>query len=284
MSEFKTFIISLLKRGNINNKHIKQFTDYECMQQFQTAFTHKSFDPDNNWELAELIGDGIVNFSVINYLREWNPQIISVKYLTRLKHNITSKKELARMAENAGFWKFIIMSDELVEKFEAMTIDYKHKNKEYLSMLEDTFEAFIGTVKIIVDEKIGADDFSIGPSVCYNIIKTFLSKLDISLKYNDVFDAKTRYKELCDRRGWEFGSAMKTREIYVNSKRNFETQVIGYPFGNKKKEEDNKECLVVIQLQIKIDTENEAAEQALSILKTQYDIFDIPPNPYHKRN
>lgn len=282
-NDFRAFIISLLKRGNIKQSHLQQFTTERYIKQFQTAFTHKSFDPNENYELAELIGDSIVNYSVIRYLREWDPNIVSVKYLTRLKHNLTSKKVLATMAESYGFIHHIRMSDELKEKFESMTPNYKHRNDMYMSILEDCFEAFLGTVSIVIDENVGIR--GIGTEICYTIVKKFLKEINISLKYEDVFDAKTRFKELCDKRGWVFKSSMKTQEIFNDmGKRLYQTVVIGYPYGSKQKCQDNQATLACEDAPIKIEAENKAAESALDTLKKTHNIYDIPPNPYHTQN
>ena len=286
-SNFKNFITSLLKRGNIGNKHMEKYTSEENLKLFQIAFTHKSYDPDVNYELPELIGDGIVNFSVTNYLREWDPNIVSVKYLTRLKHNITSKKELATIAEKAGFWDHILISDELSEKFKPMTLDYKHKNKEYMSLLEDSFEAFIGTVKLVIEKY--SDVETIGVTICYQIIKSFLKEIKISLKYEDIFDAKTRFKELCDKRGWDFSTAMKTRDAHEQVttdivRRMFEVTVYGYPLGSKAKEDNNRIILACLKRPIKMDAQNDAAEASLTLLKNRYNIFDIPQDPYTRKN
>lgn len=282
---FENFICSLVKRANVKNPEIVIKNNLEM---FELAFTHKSIDIDNNYELLELVGDVIVNYSVVNYLREWNEKIVSVKYLTRLKHNIISKKELGLIAERAGFFEYIKMSEELRENFSKMTSDYRHKNKEYMSILEDTLEAFIGAVKIVF-EKDTKQRFpflseGVGMTVSYNIIKSFLQTINISLEYKDIFDAKTRYKELCDKRGWSFPTAMKTEEIFENEKRLYSVTVIGYPFGDRKKEEINKKILTNCKMSLKIDAQNFAAETALTILKETYNIYDIPPNPYHKLN
>ncbi len=279
--DFKNFIISLLKRGNINDSNIKKLTDEKAMELFQLAFTHKSYDPDNNYELVELMGDVIVNLCIIKYLRKWDPNIISVKYLTRLKHNISSKKELALMAENAGFWKHIRISKEIQEQLDNHPIEWKHKNSEYMSILEDTFEAFLGTVDYIIESHLNKD---IGVIICYKIVRSFLLELNISLRYEDIFDAKTRFKELCDKRGWNFSTAMKTQIKEENDRKVYVVTVIGYPFGNKKKEKDNEFELVVTSMPFKMESQNVAAENALKILKNQYNIYDIPPDPYCRRN
>lgn len=281
--EFRQFITSLLKRGKLNKKHLEEYTDEEGMKKFQTAFTHKSFDRENNYELVELIGDVVVNYSIINYIREWDPKIVSVKYLTRLKHNITSKKELAKIAENAGFLAHIKMSDELKETFEQIVNGKRIRDEDYMSVLEDTFEAFIGTVKILVDERTGFE--GAGVAVAYQIIKSFLQTMDISLQYEKVFDAKTRLKELCDKRGWVFNrNIILTREVKTDEEKYYETTIWGYPYGNKRQEDANKEKLAFVKEHLKGDSQNKAAEMALHVLKSRFGIYDIHPNPYERIN
>ena len=280
-NDFRQFIISLLKRGNIKKSRMGEFTGVKCLKMFQTAFTHKTYDADDNYELVELIGDSIVNYSVIRYLREWDSKIVSVKYLTRLKHNITSKKELALIAEKAGFFKYIRMGEDLTIKFQAMNQDFKHNNKDYKSILEDSFEAFIGTVSILVDKETGVS--GTGTEIGYRIIKSFLKESSISLDYKDVFDAKTRYKELCDKRGWDFKHAMNIQEVNEN-KRYFKVEVIGYPYGNKVKNENNKAVLAHVVGPIKVNVQNNACSAALKILEGVHNIYDLPPNPYKQQN
>ena len=38
----------------------------------------------------------------------------------------------------------------------------------------------------------------VGNAICYNIIKSLFNEVEISLKYEDLFDAKTRLKEIFD--------------------------------------------------------------------------------------
>lgn len=280
-NEFKNFIQNLLRKGNLNEKHILKFTNKENIRLFVNAFTHKTFDAEENYELPEFLGDTTVNWAIARYIREWDSKIVSVKYLTRLKHNISSKKQLALIAHNAGFMCHIRIGEELQEKFIDMENNIKLKNKDYLSVLEDTFEAFIGTVEHIIEKHLGVVGSGMG--ICYNIIKSFLDQIHISLRYEDIFDAKTRFKELCDKRGWDFKSTMSTSESYEDGRKIYTVKVIGYPFGNKKKEEENKGELAEITLPIKIEAQNKAAEKALTKLK-KYDIWDPPPNPYQTKN
>lgn len=281
---FRDFITSLLKRGNLGNTHLNLFTDDEAMKVFELAFVHSSVDLINNYQLLELVGDTIVNASVIMYLREWNPKIISVKYLTRLKHNIISKKELALLAEKSGFWNNIKMNTETRDRFASMTLEQKHDSDDYLSLLEDTFEAFIGAVNQIVDQKKKKD--GLGFSVCYAIIKSFLNETVISLEYDKIFDSKTIFKELCDKKGWDFKTCFESREDHRvdDAPKSFTVKCFGYPFGDQTKNPANRELLAVVSGHIKMRTENKCAEEALMVLKRKYGIELIPPNPYERVN
>ena len=62
-------------------------------------------------------------------------------------------------------------------------------------LLEDVFEAFFGATECILDNhfQIGA-----GYTACYAMIERFMHTIPISLKYKDLYDSKTRLKELFD--------------------------------------------------------------------------------------
>lgn len=300
--KFQEFIASLLRRGKkvqdgvekqcLSNKTIKKYTT-EYLDMFELAFTHSSYDKEKNYELLELEGDTVVNYTILKYLRLWNPNIVSVKYLTRLKHNICSKKELGLMAEKAGFYPFIKMSSELREKFDSMSEKERHqlphkkfykdsngkKQVWYISMMEDTFEAFMGALSQVADMEIKIP--GAGVPVAFMIMKSFLDEIKISINYEDVFDAKTRYKEMCDARKWDFGSVFK-KQVYDKTK--VKVTVYGYPYGDKTRCEQNKCLLATMEMIGEMECENAAAQLAINVLKNKHNIYDIPPNPYKKKN
>ena len=70
------------------------------------------------------------------------------------------------------------------------TIRYEKKK-----LLEDTFEAFIGVTELMIDEKIR---HNVGYAIVYEILHSVFETVNISLKYEDLYDAKTRLKELFD--------------------------------------------------------------------------------------
>ena len=47
------------------------------MKLWDMAFTHKSADPKNNYEFIEILGDSILNASIVAYMDERFPQIRS---------------------------------------------------------------------------------------------------------------------------------------------------------------------------------------------------------------
>lgn len=275
---FQNFIISLFERGDIPSHYV---TD-ASMETFRRAFTHKSLEPVDNYEFLEIIGDVVVNMAVLNYIIEWNKKIVSVKYLTRLKHNITSKKELALLAEKAGFFKHIRMSDELRESFESLTEHAKHRTIEYLSILEDCFEAFLGAVQRVVDS-MSRVSFGVGVAAAHKLCAAFLKDVKISLKYEDVFDAKTRLKELCDRRKWRFKQdVMKSKKIVRNGVEQYEVEITVFPYGNRQVDKTNAWSYTLVG-ETETETQNIACEHVIKFLKKN-GIEDVPPNPFKIEN
>ena len=103
----KTFIISILEKLQLNEKHISMMTDDESMKLFSKAFIHKSFDQRNNYELLEFRGDAVVNYTVSQYLLNRFPKVVSIKYLTRIKHNYVSKDRLSEFSKSIKLDQFL---------------------------------------------------------------------------------------------------------------------------------------------------------------------------------
>lgn len=165
---------------------ISKLTQPKQMATFQQAFTHPSYDPNNNYEFLEILGDVTVNKSIVWYLQSRYPHLKNQKgvaTLSQLKANLVSSKSLSSFAERLGFWDYIRMSDVIASR-----------NKK--KVLEDVFEAFIASLEMVVDNVY--KPFS-GYGVCYILISKILDKTHISLEATDLKDAKTRIKELFDK-------------------------------------------------------------------------------------
>jgi dsRNA-specific ribonuclease len=105
-----------------------------------------------------------------------------------LKANHVSKKSLSDIARKLGFMEHIVYD----------------KNKENeTNLLEDVFEAFFGFTVHLLDENYM---YGIGHGIVYDILASIFDDIDVSLEYNDLYDAKTRLKELFDRHRTKLGN------------------------------------------------------------------------------
>lgn len=172
-----------LALANIKSHYIDILLAHE--DEYDAAFTTKAYNPNHNYEIYELLGDGIANAFLSWYFIRRFPQLNcsdGVKILARLKINYASKRSFADIAEKMGFWPFIKAIDE-----------QKATDKEKL--LEDVFEAFIGvTVKLLDDEF----EIGVGYGIVYKLLETIFDDMQVSLEHDDLYDAKTRLKELFD--------------------------------------------------------------------------------------
>lgn len=183
--EFKNLIRSLLKKGNLKDKYIEPLLEPESMKVYGTVFTAESADSENNYQVFEQLGDITANAFIVWYMYRRFPQLLcteGVKVVARLRINYGSKQSFSKIAESIGFWTYISATD-----FE------RSSNKK--SLLEDTFEAFIGATQYLLDNHFRN---GVGNAIVYDILKNIFDDMDISLKYEDLYDAKTRLKEVFD--------------------------------------------------------------------------------------
>lgn len=274
--EFYEFISGLLRLANVKNKYIKSFLDEDTMKLYNQAFTHISFDPETNYEMFELLGDITANKILVWYFYRRFPQLnhpLGVKVIARLRINYGAKVTFSSLAENLGFWKFI-----------SASVPIRETKKK--SLLEDTFEAFIGLTENVINTKMEA---AIGETVCYTFVSSVLDKISVSLKYEDLFDAKTRLKEIFDSKeikqkfsmtGVEYESAYEndlfTSRVFVNL--SYKHTKIGTPILGP----DKATFRVHIgsgTAALKASSELKAAESATHNLR-RFNIYKEPPAEY----
>lgn len=241
---FDFFLRQVLSLSNLNEQYYDVLLDKEGIRMYDQAFTHKTADAENNYEYLEFLGDTTLNKSIAWYLSRRFPQLNcpeGVKVLTRLKINLISKKSFASFGKQLLFWDFVSADTDV----RSMKMD---------KTLEDVFEAFFGTTELLIDARIrrGA-----GYSICYNIIHNLLESRDISLKYEELFDSKTRLKEIFDHFGDNLG------------KLNYETEKIDrihyvkavLLLDNKKKHLGDGSA------PLKADAQQRASEKAIETLR-----------------
>lgn len=190
--KFKYFLRQVLSLSNLSEEYYSVLLDKEGINLYDQAFTHKTANSVYNYEFFEFLGDTTINKIIAWYLSRRFTQLNcpeGVKVLTRLKINLISKKSFVQFAKQLQFWDFI-------------SCDMDVRSNKMDKTLEDVFEAFFGVTEMLIDSRIRE---GVGYSICYTIIEKLMDNRDISLKYEDLFDAKTRLKEMFDFFGEKLG-------------------------------------------------------------------------------
>lgn len=184
--DFKKLIKSVLNKGKINNKYIKILTDKDSMKIFSRAFTSDTVNENDNYQVLEQLGDLSGNKFIVMYMYKRFPQLKcceGVKVVARLRINYGAKQSFSEISRKLNFWPYISATNEV-------------RQRKMKPLLEDVFEAFLGAVESILDER--TDTIGVGFAIVYSILAGIFDDINISLRYEDLYDAKTRLKELFD--------------------------------------------------------------------------------------
>lgn len=182
---FKRLIESLLNKGKIKQKYKDILLSPHSLSEYANAFTSDLVDETNNYQVYEQLGDLVGNQFIVWYIYRRFPQLRcsdGVKVAARLRINYGSKQSFYKFADDMGFWPFI-----------SATNDLRYRKKK--DLLEDVFEAFLGVTASIMDDSIR---IGVGNAVAYQFLSVIFDEIDISLKYEDLYDSKTILKELFD--------------------------------------------------------------------------------------
>lgn len=262
-NKFKEFIKDLVMKSNIRSKYINILIEPKNLEIYNNVFTSELVDIKNNYQVYEQLGDLSCNKFIVSYMYKKFPHVFhseGVKIVARLRINYCSKEVLSSIAEKLGFWYYI------TAPYEAR----KHKMKD---LLEDVFEAFIGATEYILDSQV---KFGVGYVVVYKILNKIFDSLDISLNYNNLFDAKTRLKEIFDSNEQKLGQ-IKYKYKFENNLTTtniFKINQYIYPSKNGKIDKKNpikgtgEEFFICSYTSaLKNDSEQKASEIAISLLE-----------------
>ncbi len=311
MDEFGKFIVSVLKRGKLIKSEIERLTTPQSLEEFKVAFTHPSAGAERDYQLHEFLGDVVINEFIPFYLHERFPSIVSVKWITRLKHTLVSGKILARIILEQGIEKWAIYGNEpfsnSIGKSTGMLDELKahpdlKTNKHYLAMLEDIMEGFFGCLTLLITKPIDGTQgkpHGVATQVSHYILETFFNDTYIPNKYEEVFDPVSRLKELYESRAralkWKNDESIRYEKLdykgniltkntqQKEGKTRIQTIIYGWPLGDKTCKPENKvELARAIDID-KADSKKKAAEMALEVLDKKYGIKDIPFDPNVKK-
>jgi dsRNA-specific ribonuclease len=264
---FETFIKSLLERSKLKTKYIDFLTDHESMKIYGQAFTSSSANVEKNYEVFEQLGDVTANKFIVWYMYRRFPQLSctqGVKVVARLRINYGAKQSFSDIGEKLGFWNFI-----------SATVEDRSRKKKPL--LEDALEAFIGATEFLIDTKIR---LGVGYSIVYDILSNIFDEIPISLRYEDLYDSKTRLKELFDIFADKLGvlKYVETRQEIPGVQVPTVSRVyrIANGYGKNKTEGGQTFFLGEGTAALKGDAQQKAATQALTVLNSQGYVKDIP--------
>lgn len=268
---FREFVEKMLLNAGVKETSVKDFTDEASLAEFRMSLVHLSYDEMVNYNVYKFEGIAVSDLVIAEYIQARFPQYKSEKWLTRLKHTITSKEKrvLADASLREGFADFVVYGEKIEESIEKYGIE---RNNEYRDMLKAVFMAFVGAMVRVIDSKRRR---GVGYAVVYNFYEYCLDMVDIPSDYDDIFDTKSRLQELYLRMGWMKGRYETNFDEKIEK---YRSQVFGFPRGNKKPIEENKELLGEGVDTTKTKAEKIAAGEALKKLDRLYRISEVPPD------
>jgi dsRNA-specific ribonuclease len=189
----RLFLINLLTP--IYDEEItKDLLDEDVMDIWSNAFTHETFDLNNNYEQLETIGDRVLELPFVKYILNLYPSLTSQE-ITLIKSKYMSKLFQGTTARKLGFGPWIRIAEGLPS----------------VSILEDTFESFFGALDAVAEKKIG-------PGFGFILTLKFLIYLfkDIYIDPSAGKNPKSQIKEIFEKLNWGKGGAKEETNFEDN--------------------------------------------------------------------
>ena len=154
----------------LNNLQKKISIKFKNLNYLKKSITHKSYDPLNNYEKLEFLGDRILGFVTSKKLIELYPKE-KEGVLDKKLASLVNKNQCLEVAKIIGLEKFILVGNKSAKA--------KVENK----IIADSIEALIGA--IYYDK-----GFEVSEKFILNIWKNF-----IKLSEETIIDSKTKLQE-----------------------------------------------------------------------------------------
>ena len=154
----------------LNNLQKKISIKFKNLNYLKKSITHKSYDPLNNYEKLEFLGDRILGFVISKKLIELYPKE-KEGVLDKKLASLVNKNQCLEVAKIIGLEKFILVGNKSAKT--------KVENK----IIADSIEALIGA--IYYDK-----GFEVSEKFILNIWKNF-----IKLSEETIIDSKTKLQE-----------------------------------------------------------------------------------------
>lgn len=195
-TEFRTFIFEILiHRTSVTDLCARMLVCDRYAKTWNTAFTHSSFDAVDNYKMLEQCGDAAIHHFIKNHILERLPHFrrFPAKYVgvvENINQRCVSRAGLSVLARDLGFAPFVSYDNS-----ETTIAESGGYVKPLSQMLEDTFEAFVGALELIVDEHVGTNGagFAVCCEFLHNLFTTHpkFADLEDRVRHIDVYPAKT---------------------------------------------------------------------------------------------
>ena len=194
--EFRNFIFEILRnRTSLSDLCARMLVCDRYTKTWDMAFTHSSFDAVNNYKMLEQCGDAVIHHFIKNHILERFPHFrrFPAKYVgvvENINQRCVSRAGLSVLARDLGFGAYVSYdnSDTAVTESGGYT-------KPLSQILEDTFEAFVGALEMIVDDHIGTTGagFAVCCEFLHDLFTTHPKFADLQdrVRHIDVYPAKT---------------------------------------------------------------------------------------------
>jgi ribonuclease-3 len=169
---------------------------------------------DISYERLEYLGDAILSATIGSYLYERFPNE-EEGFLSRMRNKLVCKDMLFNLASKMGFSKFLVISKYIEEKCNG---------RNNISILEDSFEAFIGAMYLDFNETEELEhprmEFysGLGFQICQlyiiNVIEKYVDFSDLILNDYNFKDKLMKYFQQ------NFSEIPKYKEILVEGPSN----------------------------------------------------------------
>jgi hypothetical protein len=156
-------------------------TSDQALQTWEKAFTNETFNPVDNYEELEILGDAVLKLTFVQYLLRRFPGITKNK-ISALLDRYMSKLFQQELAQNLGFGSLIRVSNVKTTKH----------------IMEDTFESFFGALFDIANTLI-AD--GLGYIFSYGLLAVIFEPVQFNMAYA-YGRSKTQIKEFFEGLGW----------------------------------------------------------------------------------
>jgi dsRNA-specific ribonuclease len=144
-------------------EHLAYFLSENSVEKYwKRTFTHKSVNPNYNYETLEFYGDKVMNYAFAMYLYQRFGSEINQTNGTLLMNIYVYKQYQAKIANNLGLKDYIYINPNIPTP--------------NVNIREDVVEAFFGSINQIGDEI----QMGLGYVYCYNFITVIYNEVDIN--------------------------------------------------------------------------------------------------------